>query len=154
MTYCETYPLSAAQLKIQGREILGAIGFDKSWLVGARFCWQCLTSSDLDGLTHLLDQVDEHNHLVSAIETDIQRAAAKEKDLDDAIQTFFQTKEKIMRAIARYSSDAHSHSSDATESMVDPMSCNLNNSGGVYSWLIRKSFNLGIEAQIAVHPSV
>ncbi len=118
MTYCESYPqLNAAQLKIQGHEICDAIGFGKSWLASVRFFLLYLTGPDLGSLSHLLDQADEHNYLVSAIETDIQTAPEQEpdllKDLHAVVKTFSHTKEEIIRAIAQYGAQAHGNSPSA-----------------------------------------
>lgn len=159
MTYCETCPqLNAAQLKIQGREICDAIGFGKSWVAGMRFFFLCLAGPDLDSLSHLLDQADEHNYLVSAIETDLQSAADQEndllKDLDAVVKTFSQTKEEIIRAIAQYGAQAHGNRSDIVTQSGASVSCDMSESEGVYRWLIRKSRYLGMQAQALVNPLI
>lgn len=156
MTYCQVaLPLNAAQLKIQRHEIYETLKFGKGWLGSMRLFLLCLTAADLSGLSLLLDQVDEHNHLVSAIEVDLQRATdghpAQDdlKDLQTAIQTFSRTKGKIMRALAQ-----QNHQTAENTGIVEPMSCELKESGSVYSWLIEKSSYLGMQAQASMHLSM
>nr|MBX2863661.1 hypothetical protein [Leptolyngbyaceae cyanobacterium MAG.088] len=131
MTCCQICPqLNAAQLKIRGHEIYDAIGLGKSWLASLRVFLMCLASPSLTGLSHLLDQADEHNHLVSAIETDLKSAAEQEqdqlKDLQMVIDTFSETKEDIIQAIAQYSDQTRSNKSTVVAQNSVPMSCDIN----------------------------
>ncbi|MEM7063088.1 MAG: hypothetical protein AAF572_07985 [Cyanobacteria bacterium P01_B01_bin.77] len=148
--------LRASQLKIQWHEILDAIGFGRSWLASVRVSLQCLAAPELSGLSHLLDQVDQHNHLVSAIAIDIQNAIDSEPDneLAQVIKIFSQTKKKIIQAIAQYDAQPCGNTSGIADHKIEAMSCNVGDSSSVYSWLMRKSCSLRVQAQGLVYPSL
>ena len=152
--------LSAAQIKIHGDEIRDAMGFEKSWLAGVCFFLRCLTASDLSGLSQLLDQVDEHNQLVSAIEIDLQQASsanpandALQTDLYGVVKTFSQTKQKILKAIAQQNNQSYGGSTSATNDIIQSMGGDATKLQNVYGGLIRKSYSLGIRAQELIFAS-
>ncbi|MBE9068118.1 hypothetical protein IQ260_15810 [Leptolyngbya cf. ectocarpi LEGE 11479] len=148
--------LHASQLKIQWHEILDAVGFGRSWLASVRFSLQCFAAPELSGLSHLLDQVDQHNHLVSAIAIDIQKATDSDPDNDLAqvIKIFSQTKKKIIQAIAQYGAQPNENTSGVADYKVEAMSCDMGDSSSVYSWLMRKSCYLRMQAQVLVYSSL
>ncbi|MEM9482159.1 MAG: hypothetical protein AAGA83_00550 [Cyanobacteria bacterium P01_F01_bin.116] len=141
--------LNPTRLKIHGHEIREAAGLNKGWVAGMRFFLLCLTADDLSGLYQLLDLVDEHNHLVSAIEIDLQNAISGQEsgslqELEEVVQIFSQTKQQVLHAIAQHGSQ------DSAASSSIPMSCPVNQTQNIYSGLIRKSYSLATQAQTLV----
>lgn len=154
MNYDLSTQLHPTQLKIQGHEIREAIGFDHSWVAGMRFFLLCLAADDLSDLSQLLDLVDEHNHLVSAIEIDLQKAIANPQneilqELEDVVLTFSQTKHQVLAAIAQQSIQ---NSTDGIGHNRVPMSCPINTAQSIYSGLVRKSYALTLQT-LALAPS-
>lgn len=155
MLYCDTHlrnQLIVSNLKINSFEIRDAIGFDNDWLTGLRLFFECCSRTEYERLPQLLDQAEQHNQLVAAIEPDIQSAAnlALSKhlvvELNDVIITFSQTKRKILDAIATYNiirNDTH-HTSIENHTGVTPAALASEPSSQGYRNLIHKSLQLAI----------
>lgn len=144
--------LNPTRLKIHGHEIREAIGFNQGWVAGMRFFLLCLTADDLSGFSQLLDLVDEHNHLISAIEIDLQNVISGQEsdslqELEEVVQTFSHTKQQLLHAIAQHSSQ---DSAANISHRGSPMSCPVNQTQSIYSGLISKAYALATQVQALI----
>ncbi|NEQ54519.1 MAG: hypothetical protein F6K11_31040 [Leptolyngbya sp. SIO3F4] len=122
------------------------MGLEKGWLANARFFLLCFTSRDLSDMSQLLDLVDKHNQLVSAIDIDMQKAVAVSnvnqdfQDLHTVMATFLKTKRKILQAIASNNSNCINHTDTTINNDIIA-------SDAIYGGLTRQSHSLAITAQ-------